>query len=169
MTLHFADKRDLGTLEYRMITIVQGSHQSVEEFYQVVYKHLSLILYKLGSLGPGREAEMVMTKSYRYSSGYFCQRTARLLISFTWDKEPTDLPTALHLCLKLENQSFRTNYATSRIQNNNNQFRIIDQRQTSLRPTPAPLTIMTSNNPDYRQPPPVPPRNLPQKKPNQYA
>lgn len=36
LTLHFADKCDISTLEYQMTTLVQGSHQSVENFYQVM-------------------------------------------------------------------------------------------------------------------------------------
>lgn len=41
--LHYADKRDITTLKCQMSILVQG-HQSVEDFYQGVYKNLSLIL-----------------------------------------------------------------------------------------------------------------------------
>jgi len=57
LTLYYADKRDLGTLEYQMTTICQGAHQSVEEIRQAVYKHLSLILKKIRCIELGREAE----------------------------------------------------------------------------------------------------------------
>lgn len=50
LTLHYADKRDLGTLEYQMTTKTQAKTQTVEEFHQAVYKHLSLILNKIGCM-----------------------------------------------------------------------------------------------------------------------
>jgi len=49
LTLHYADKRDITTLEYHMSTLVQGHLQSVEDFHHVRLKNLSLILNKVGS------------------------------------------------------------------------------------------------------------------------
>lgn len=43
LTLHYADKRDLGTLEYQITSLVRGNF-TIQEFYQRVYSHLSLIL-----------------------------------------------------------------------------------------------------------------------------
>lgn len=64
LTLHYADKRDLGTLEYQMTTLVQGNN-TIPEFYQTVYHHLSLILNKLGSLDMSQESLNNMTQCYR--------------------------------------------------------------------------------------------------------
>jgi len=41
LTLHYADKRDITTLEYQMSILVQGRQQSVEDFHQDVYKNLT--------------------------------------------------------------------------------------------------------------------------------
>lgn len=49
----------------QITTIVQSSQQSVREFYQAIYKHLSFILNKVLSIDLDRELQLVMTKSYR--------------------------------------------------------------------------------------------------------
>lgn len=42
LTQHYDDKRDIGTLEYQMSTLVQGSN-TISDFYQIVFHHLSFI------------------------------------------------------------------------------------------------------------------------------
>lgn len=64
LTLHYADKRDLGTLEYQMTSLVQGN-LTIQEFYQRVYSHMSLILNKLGCMDVGTEAMHLLTRTYR--------------------------------------------------------------------------------------------------------
>lgn len=64
LTMHYADKRDLSTLEYQMTTLVQGN-RTVSEFYQEVYEHLSLMLNKLGCLETSQESLHMLTQSYR--------------------------------------------------------------------------------------------------------
>lgn len=64
LTLHYADKRDVSTLEYQMTGLIQGN-STVQEFYQNVYSHLSLILNKLGGLEAGNEALNLLTQTYR--------------------------------------------------------------------------------------------------------
>lgn len=109
LTLHYADKRDLGTLEYQMTSLVQGN-LTIQEFYQRVYSHLSLILNKLGCMEAGAEAVHLLTRTYRDKSLDTFIRglkgdLPRLL------GMAADLPQALHLCLKLENQNYRSHYA----------------------------------------------------------
>lgn len=110
LSLHYSDKRDLATLEYQMISLVQGK-LSIQGFYQVVYKHLSIILNKLGSLEASNESLTLLTESYRNKAlDTFIRGLNGDLPKLLGMREPADLPQALHLCLKLENQSFRANY-----------------------------------------------------------
>lgn len=157
LSLHYADKRDILSLEYQMTTLVQGN-LTVEEFYQEVYKHLALLLNKLGSMGLSRESEQLLTKLYRDKALDMFMRGLRGdLPRLLAMKEPMDLPSALHLCLKLENQTYRTNHATSKGQN-------MTFRNTGSKPIPAPRNPHHVNvNPGYRYPIQMQTRNyLPQ-------
>lgn len=49
LMMHYSDKRDIGTLEYQLTCLCQGN-KSINDFYQEVYQHLSLILYKIACL-----------------------------------------------------------------------------------------------------------------------
>lgn len=110
LTTHYGDKRDLSTLEYQMTTLVQGS-KTISEFYQKVYTHLSLILNKLGCLEMSNESLNLVTKSYRDKAlDTFIRGLNGDLPRLLGMREPADLPQALHLCLKLENQNFRASY-----------------------------------------------------------
>lgn len=111
LTLHYADKRDLATLEYQMTTIVQGN-RSIPEYYQQVYTHLSLMLNKLGSMDMSNESLHMLTQSYRNKAlDTFIRGLNGDLPKLLGVKEPADLPQALHLCLKLENQNVRASHA----------------------------------------------------------
>lgn len=124
LTTHYADKRDVTSLEYQMASLVQGK-LTIEAFYQEVYTCLSLILNKLSSLEMSNEALNVLTKTYRDKAlDTFVRGLNGDLPRLLAIKEPNDLPQALSLCQKLNNQTFRTNYAhnvnpNSRKQNNN--------------------------------------------------
>lgn len=116
LTLHYADKRDLSTLEYQMTALIQGK-STVQTFYQEVYSHLSLILNKLGCLEVSTESLQILTQTYRDKAlDTFIRGLNGDLPKLLGIKEPADLPQALHLCLKLQNQNFRTNYANSQQQ-----------------------------------------------------
>lgn len=111
LTLHYADKRDIRTLEYQMISLVQGN-QTVQEFYGQVYTQLSLILNKIGCMDLADEPLRLFTQSYRDKAlDTFIRGLNGDLSRLLGIREPVDLPQALHLCLKLENQNFRADYA----------------------------------------------------------
>lgn len=111
LTLHYADKRDLGTLEYQMTTLVQ-KNDTIPEFYQTVYHHLSLILNKLSSMEMSQESLDIMTKSYRDKAlDTFIRGLKGDLPRLLSMKEPIDLPQALHLCLKLQNVDYRIQHS----------------------------------------------------------
>lgn len=111
LTLHYADKRDIRTLEYQMISLVQGN-RTVQEFYGQVYNQLSLILNKIACMDLANEPLQLFTQSYRDKAlDTFVRGLNGDLSRLLGMKEPVDLPQALHLCLKLENQNFRSDYA----------------------------------------------------------
>lgn len=171
LTLHYADKRDIRTLEYQMISLVQGN-QTVQEFYGQVYTQLSLILNKIGCMDLTDEPLKLFTQSYRDKAlDTFVRGLNGDLSRLLGMKEPVDLPQALHLCLKLENQNFRSDYAhrsknipngilnhqnkeqKPRFQqkNNQNQFQN-NQKQFHPQLAYIPHTNVNSNNQNYQAP-----------------
>lgn len=111
LTLHYADKRDVGTLEYQMTTLIQGN-STVQDFYQEVYSHLSLIINNITCMTIGREAMDTLIQTYRDKAlDTFIRGLRGDLSKLLCIREPTSLPQALHLCLKLQNQDFRTDHA----------------------------------------------------------
>lgn len=140
LTLHYADKRDLGTLEYQLTSLVQGN-SSVQDFYQEVYSHLSLILNKISSMDASQEALNLLMHAYREKAlDTFVRGLKGDLPRLLGIREPSDLPQALHLCLKLENQHFRTQYAAAT--NNNSKKQL---------PPPVPLRRPSNNYPQFQQ------------------
>lgn len=147
LTMHYADKRDLRTLEYQMTTLVQG-RSSVPEFYQAVYQHLSLILNKLCCMDSSQEILNAMTQSYRSKAlDTFIRGLNGDLPRLLSVKEPVDLPQALHLCMKVENMEYRSQYAHNANSNRKNL------------PPPAPPRRTTSH-PQYIAPIPAPRTNF---------
>jgi hypothetical protein len=119
LNLHYADKRDLGTLEYQMTTLIQKNN-SIHEFYQLVYQHLSLILNKLSTMEMSHDALNVMTRAYRDKAlDTFVRGLKGDLPRLLSIKEPEDLPQALYLCLKLQNVDYRVQHSLNVQQNRN--------------------------------------------------
>lgn len=113
LTMHYADKRDISTLEYQMTSLVQGN-LTIQEFYHSVYSHLSLILDKIGCMEINNESLTLLTQTYRDKAlDTFVRGLKGDLPRLLGIREPSDLPQALHLYLKLENQNYRTQYAIS--------------------------------------------------------
>lgn len=111
LTANYADKRDLKTLEYQLYSLSQGN-QSVQEFYQVVYHQLSLILNQIGSLDASQETIQALTALYRDKAlDTFVRGLNGNLSQLLAIKEPYDLGHALHLCSLLENQKTRNHQA----------------------------------------------------------
>jgi len=87
--------------------------QSVEEYHQSVYKPLSLILNRTGCMDVSEESQPLMTKMYRDKAlDKFIRGLRGDLSRLLEIRDPTDLPSALHLCLKnpkLPETNFRNN------------------------------------------------------------
>lgn len=136
LTLHYADKRDLSTLEYQMISLVQGNC-TIQEFYQVVYSQLSLIMNKLSSMEISNESLDLLTQTYRDKAlDTFIRGLKGDLPRLLGIREPTDLPQALHLCLKLENQQYRARYANSHAKNEKPQNHPLPRKNFNQNNTP---------------------------------
>lgn len=113
LTTHYGDKRDLGTLEYQMSSLTQGN-LTIHEYYQKVYSNLSLILNKISCLEAGSESRKLLVDTYRNKAlDTFVRGLNGDLPRLLGIKEPADLPEALQLCLKLENQTYRANIANN--------------------------------------------------------
>lgn len=113
LMMHYSDKRDVGTLEYQMTTLTQRG-STVQEFYQQVYQHLSLILDKIDCLDLAEDALTAMTATYRDKAlDTFVRGLNGNLPSLLSVREPTSLPQALQICLKLSNLNYRTAHANS--------------------------------------------------------
>jgi len=152
LTMHYGDKRDLGTLEYQMTMLSQGN-LTIEEFHQLVYQHLSLLLNKVNCMDLGAEAHRLLKKMYRdkATDTFICGLRGDLP-RILGAHAPRDLPSALNICLKMENQKYRTMHAVTLGQANN--------KNTNVKPIPAPRSMQFVNS-GFRQQPPVPPRNRP--------
>lgn len=139
LNMHYADKRDLGTLEYQLTTLIQG-HNTIPDFYQMVYQHLSLILNKLSSSEMGQESLRNMTKAYREKAlDTFVRGLKGDLPRLLSIREPVDLPQALHLCLKLENVDYRQRHALNHGSSRNNTPPIPARRTNYSYLQPAPI------------------------------
>ncbi len=128
LNTHYADQRDISTLEYQMSSLFQGN-KSINEFYHEVFSHLSLILNKIACLDIGQESLNILTKTYRDKAlDTFVRGLNGELPKLLGIKEPTDLPQALQLCMKLQNQNFRTQHA-------------FNNQPISRKPIPPPLPL----------------------------
>lgn len=152
-----------------MTSLCQGN-RTITEFYQAVYQHLSLILDKVSCLDLGESSLHTMTNTYREKAlDTFIRGLNGDLPRLLSIREPNSLPQALHICLKLDNMTFRTNYANGRIPRANGYKDGIGTARSSLGngkfyPELAHASGVMSSRP------PLPPRynNNPNFKPNYH-
>lgn len=157
LALHYADKRDLTTLEYQMSTLVQGNSK-VQDFYQEVYSYLSLIMNKLSCMDVSREALDLLAQTYRDKAlDVFIRGLKGNMSLHLGMKEPKDLPQALHLCLKMENQFVRTQFVNSNKNNNHkpisqpmNRVQYQDKQQRNFYPQLAHMPQPSQNFQQFR-------------------
>ncbi|GBO99949.1 Retrovirus-related Gag polyprotein from transposon HMS-Beagle [Eumeta japonica] len=107
LTHHYGDQRDLKTLEYQLLSLTQGN-LSTNDFYQAVYAHLTLILSKISCMEASNESIKLLTQTYREKAlDTFVRGLRGDLPRLLGVREPKDLPHALYLCQKLDNQTDR--------------------------------------------------------------
>lgn len=102
LTNHYADRRDLHTLEHQLLTIRQGKSTSIE-FYNEVNKYLTIILNKINCIESNPQAIHALNSHYKIkATKAFVNGLNGSLPKFISSSNPPDLPTALHLCKQQE-------------------------------------------------------------------
>lgn len=119
LSLHYADKRDVRTLEHQLNLLTQGN-MTVDEFYANVNHQFSLLVNKIKTEDYSRETTTVLIESYRnraldvFIRGLNGELSKMLII-----QKPQTLPEAYASCLEIQNLNFRN---ISIKKNNSNNF-----------------------------------------------
>lgn len=110
LSLHYADKRDLRTLEHELGLLSQ-KHFSVDQFYARINHQLSLIVNKIKGQDYSRETCNALLETYRnraldvFIRGLSAELSRMLVI-----QRPKNLPEAYSFCLEIQNLNLR-NYS----------------------------------------------------------
>lgn len=108
LSLHYADKRDIRTLEHQLNQLTQGNSR-VDEFYASVNHQFSLIINKIKTENYSTETVEALVETYRNRSLDVFVRglngeLSRLLII----QRPKTLPEAYSACLEMQNLNLRS-------------------------------------------------------------
>lgn len=141
LSLHYADKRDIQTLEHQLNQLSQGSSK-MDEFYASVNHQLSLIINKLKTESYSQETVRALIETYRNRAlDVFVRGLSTDLSRMIIIQKPKTLPEAYSACLELQNLTMRNNIL--HIKGNNR------------------ITVPTSIGTADRQFPPRPPKSYP--------
>lgn len=146
LSLHYADKRDIQTLEHQLNQLSQGS-SPVEEFYATVNHQLSLIVNKLKTESYGAETVKALVETYRNRSlDIFIRGLKPDLSRMIIIQKPKTLPEAYSACLELQNLTMRNNilYAKTSSWKTNSIPADMVNRPSPSRP-PKPMAMRSSN------------------------
>jgi len=115
LALHFADKRDVGTLEYEPTQMSQGN-QKVEDFYLRINNYVSLIMNKIKSMNYSTEITNAFLAGQRDKALSAFIRglnsdASRLLII----RKPADVHEAYSICLELQKMEPRNPTSRARL------------------------------------------------------
>lgn len=118
LALHYADRRDVSTLEHQLNQVNQGRF-TVEEFYAKVNHTLSLIINKIKTEDHSEETITALIEKYRNRAlDVFIRGLNREMSMMLMIKKPITLPEAYTACLEIHNIKFR-GLATERKYNPN--------------------------------------------------
>lgn len=105
ISLHYADKRDVQTLEHQLNQLSQGCSK-VDEFYSTVNQQLSLIINKLKTESYSEETINALIATHRHRTlDIFIRGLSRMVII----QRHRTLPEAYSACLELQNLAMRNN------------------------------------------------------------
>ena len=108
LSLHYADKRDIRTLEYQLTQLTQKA-MSIDEFYAIVNHQFFLIINKLKTESYSEETITVLIETYRNRTlEVFVRGLNGELSSIIMLMKPKELPEAYSQCLELRNISYRS-------------------------------------------------------------
>lgn len=147
LSLHYADKRDVQTLEHQLNQLCQGSSK-VDEFYSTINHQLSLIINKLKTEAYSEETINALIATHRNRAlDIFIRGLTPELSRMVIIQRPKTLPEAYSACLELQNLTMRNNILHTRAPAKNNapQF---SQAHTATPPRPPKVF--------YNNPPPNP-------------
>lgn len=114
LSLHYADKRDIQTLEHQLNQLSQGS-TTIEEFYSTVNHQLSLIVNKIKTESYGEETVEALVETYRNRAlDVFIRGLKTDLSRMIIIQRPKTLPEAYSACLELQNLTMRNNILSSK-------------------------------------------------------
>lgn len=107
LSLHYADKRDLRTLEHQLSMMMQRN-ASLDEFYANVNHQLSLIINKIKTEEYSHETVNALNESYRNRAlDVFIRGVNGDLARVLTIQKPQTLPEAYASCLEIQNLNFR--------------------------------------------------------------
>lgn len=140
LSLHYADKRDLRTLEYELSALAQRN-SSLDQFYARINHQLSLIINKIKAQNHSQETVNALVDSYRnraldiFIRGVNGDLSRTLII-----QKPQNLPEAYASCLEIQNLNFRNFSIHPKVKNNivtspiNQMYRTKNQFEPKLAP-----------------------------------
>jgi len=103
LMLHYADKRDLRTLEYQMGQMTQGT-KTIDAFYSGINTHFARIIRCLKNGNQNPEILSALVQSYRYRAlDVFIRGLSGDLSKLLVIRGPKNLPEAYAICLELQN------------------------------------------------------------------
>lgn len=109
LSLNYADKRDVQTLEHQLNQLSQGSAK-VDEFYSTVNQQLSLIINKLKTGTYSEETVSALVETHRNRAlDIFIRGLTPELSRMVIIQRPRTLPEAYSACLELQNLTLRNN------------------------------------------------------------
>lgn len=116
LSLHYADKRDVQTLEHQLNQLSQGSSK-LDEFYSTVNHQLSLIINKLKTESYGEETINALVTTHRNRAlDIFIRGLNPELSKMVIIQRPRTLPEAYSACLELQNLTMRNNILHTKFQ-----------------------------------------------------
>lgn len=161
LSLHYADKRDVRTLEYQLGSLIQGK-KSVDEFYATVNHQLSLMINKIKTENYSEDTMTVLIDTYRNRAlDVFIRGLNGDISKMLTIQRPTNLPEAYSSCLEIQNLNFRSMPIHNRNFSNTitvpvNQINASGFQQYTHKPAPLPrLSLQQKNmgyNMQYQQP-----------------
>lgn len=109
LSLHYADKRDIRTLEHQLNQLTQGNSR-VDDFYATVNHQFSLIISKIRAEVYSTETMNALVETYRNRAlDVFIRGLSGDLSRLLIIQKPRTLPEAYSACLEMQNLNFRSN------------------------------------------------------------
>lgn len=117
LSLHYADKRDIRTLEHQLNQLKQGGLR-VDDFYARVNHQFSLIISKIRAETYSSETADALVGTYRDRAlDVFVRGLSGDLSRLLIIQKPKTLPEAYSACLEMQNLNFRNNSVHVQAQN----------------------------------------------------